>query len=220
MIEPNFSGSVLVRRSKSLTDFCGVTHVFKIRMMSKAALVLAGALIVLPYMPYAMAQETAPAPAPAAVPATAIPVSIGIVNVQDVVRKSNAGQSLKKQADARRKQTQTELLAEEKKLRAENDQLNTQRGAPDFATKQQAFQQKLAAWRQGAEQKSKAFEVAYSKAQKQIFETLQKVIGDIAVQKRLTLVLNKSVVIVSAQAWDISDSALAQLNKILPAVKM
>lgn len=195
-----------------LTDLFGVTRVFKFRMMTKAALALAAALMVLPLAPSAMAQDaTAPA---------AIPVAIGIVNVQDVVKKSSAGQSLKKQADARRKQNQAELLAEEKKLRAENDALNQQRSAPDFATKQQAFQQKLAAWRQGAEQKSKAFEVAYGTAQKQIFETLQKVIGDIAVQKRLTLVLNKSVVIVSAQAWDISDSALAQLNKVLPAVKM
>ncbi len=189
---------------------------FKFRMMSKVALALAAVLMVLPLAPSAIAQEAAPAP----VPAAAIPVAIGIVNVQDVVKKSSAGQSLKKQAEARRKQNQTELLAEEKKLRAENDKLNSQRTAPDFATKQQAFQQKLAAWRQGAEQKSKAFEAAYNKAQKQIFETLQKVIGDIAVQKRLTLVLNKSVVIVSAQAWDVSDTALAQLNKVLPAVKM
>ena len=190
---------------------------FKFRMMTKAAMALAAALIVLSPIQSTFAQEAAPAPA------ASIPVAIGIVNVQEVVKKSTAGQSLKKQADARRKQNQTELLAEEKKLRAENDQLNAQRptlSPADFAAKQQAFQQKLNAWRQGAEQKQKAFETSYNKAQKTIFETLQKVIGDIAVQKRLTLVLNKSVVIVSAQAWDISDSALAQLNKVLPAVKM
>jgi Skp family chaperone for outer membrane proteins len=194
--------------------------VFKIRMMTKAALVLAAVLMVVSPVKSTLAQEAAPA-APA--PAASIPVAIGIVNVQQVVSKSTAGQSLKKQADARRKQNQADLLAEEKKLRAENDQLNAQRASlspADFAAKQQAFQQKLNAWRQGAEQKQKAFESAYNKAQKTIFETLQKVIGEIAVQKRLTLVLNKSVVIVSAQAWDISDSALAQLNKVLPAVKM
>jgi Skp family chaperone for outer membrane proteins len=194
--------------------------VFKIRMMTKAALALAAVLMVISPVKSTLAQEAAPA-APA--PAASIPVAIGIVNVQQVVSKSTAGQSLKKQADARRKQNQADLLAEEKKLRAENDQLNAQRASlspADFAAKQQAFQQKLNAWRQGAEQKQKAFESAYNKAQKTIFETLQKVIGEIAVQKRLTLVLNKTVVIVSAQAWDISDSALAQLNKVLPAVKM
>ncbi|WP_374651821.1 OmpH family outer membrane protein [Dongia sp.] len=180
-------------------------------------MVLAAALVVMSPLKPTFAQEAAPAPA------ATIPVAIGIVNVQQVVSKSTAGQSLKKQADARRKQNQADLLAEEKKLRAENDQINAQRATlspADFTAKQQAFQQKLNAWRQGAEQKQKAFETSYNKAQKTIFETLQKVIGDIAVQKRLTLVLNKSVVIVSAQAWDISDSALAQLNKVLPAVKM
>lgn len=189
---------------------------FKFRLMTKAAMALGLALVVMTPIQPTMAQEAAPA-------AAQIPVAIGIVNVQSVVSKSTAGQSLKKQADQRRKQNQADILAEEKKLRVENDQLNSQKAtlAPaEFQQKRQAFQEKLNAWRQGAEQKQKAFEVAYNKAQKQIFETLQKVIGDIAVQKRLTLVLNKSVVIVSAQAWDISDSALAQLNKVLPAVKM
>ena len=189
---------------------------FKFRLMTKAAMALGLAMVVMAPIQPTLAQEAAPAAAP-------IPVAIGSVNVPPGVAKSPAGQSLKKQADARRKQNQTEILAEEKKLRTENDQLNAQRAtlAPaEFAQKQQAFQQKLNAWRQGAEQKQKAFEGAYNKAQKQIFETLQKVIGEIAVQKRLTLVLNKSVVIVSAQAWDISDSALTQLNKVLPAVKM
>lgn len=177
---------------------------------------LAVAMVVMSPLQGTMAQEAAPATAP-------IPVAIGIVNVQSVVAKSTAGQSLKKQADQRRKQIQTDLLAQEKQLRAESEQLNGQKAslAPaDFQQKAQALQQKLNAWRQDGEQKRKGFESAYNKAQKQIFETLQKVIGEIAVQKRLTLVLNKSVVIVSAQAWDISDSALAQLNKVLPAVKM
>ena len=177
---------------------------------------LAMALVVMVPYQTTMAQEAAPT-------ADQIPVAIGIVNVQSVVAKSSAGQSLKKQADQRRKQIQADLLAQEKQLRTESEQLNAQKATltpADFQQKAQALQTKLNAWRQDGEQKRKSFETTYSKAQKQIYETLQKVIGDIAVQKRLTLVLNKSVVIVSAQAWDISDLALAQLNKVLPAVKM
>jgi Skp family chaperone for outer membrane proteins len=184
--------------------------------MTKAAMALALGIIVMSPVRPAMAQEAAPA-------ATQIPVAIGIVNVQSVVGKSTAGQSLKKQADARRKQIQTDLLAKEKQLRAESEQLNGQKATlspAEFQQKAQTLQEKLNAWRQDGEQKRKGFETSYNMAQKQIFETLQKVIGEIAVQKRLTLVLNKSVVIVSASAWDISDSALAQLNKVLPAVKM
>ena len=186
---------------------------FKFRFLTMAA--MAVAIAISPLQP-AMAQEAAPTVAQ-------IPVTIGIVNVQSVVTKSAAGVSLKKQADQQRKQIQTDLLAKEKQLRAESEQLNSQKAAlppAEFQQKAQALQEKLNAWRQDGEQKRKKFETAYNAAQKQIFETLQKVIGEIAVQKRLTLVLNKSVVIVSAQAWDISDSALAQLNKVLPAVKM
>ncbi len=73
-----------------------------------------------------------------------------------------------------------------------------------------AFQGKLNAWRQGAEQKRKAFENAYNaRPEADLRDPAARSIGDIAVQKRgLTLVLNKSVVVVSAQAWDISDVGL------------
>lgn len=191
---------------------------FKFRMMTKAAMALAAALIVLSPIPSTQAQEATPAPAPA--PAASIPVSVGIVDFADVMKKSTAGKSLQKQLEARRAQNRTELLAQEKKLRAEKAQIDAQPNAPDIAAKQQAFQQNYNAFRQNAEQKSKSLQADYNKAQKQIIETLRKVIGDIAVQKRLTLVLNRSVVLVSATAWDISDTALAQLNKALPAVKM
>lgn len=187
-------------------------NVFKMKSLLKATMALAvAAALLLPALP-SHAQD-----------AQAIPVLVGIVDVQKVIATSAAGQSLQKQAEQRRGQIQTDLVAKEKQLRAESDQLNAQRAslAPaDFQQKAMALQEKLKAWRQEGEQKRKGFEKSYNDAQRMIFQTLQKVIGEIAVQKKLTLVLNKSVVIVSAQAWDITDSSLAQLNKVLPSVKM
>lgn len=185
---------------------------FNLRSMMKALMALAVTSALLLPAVQSHAQE-----------APAIPVLVGIVDVQRVIASSSAGQSLQKQAEQRRSQIQGDLVAKEKQLRAESDQLNAQRAnmAPaDFQKQAMALQEKLKAWRQEGEQKRKGFEKSYNDAQKTIFQTLQKVIGEIAVQRKLTLVLNKSVVIVSAQAWDITDSSLAQLNKVLPSVKM
>lgn len=185
---------------------------FKIQSLMKTVMALAVAAAVLLPAAHSYAQEAGP-----------IPVLVGIVDVQRVIASSAAGQSLQKQAEARRGQIQGDLVAKEKQLRGESDQLNAQRAqmAPaDFQKAALALQEKLKAWRQDGEQKRRGFEKSYNDAQKLIFQTLQKVIGEIAVQRKLTLVLNKSVVIVSAQAWDITDSALAQLNKVLPSVKM
>lgn len=185
---------------------------FKSRYVMKALMALAVTSALLLPAVEALAQEAAP-----------IPVLVGIVDVQRIIASSAAGQSLQKQAEQRRGQIQADLVAKEKQLRTESDQLNAQRAslAPaDFQQKAMALQEKLKAWRQEGEQKRQGFEKSYNDAQKLIFQTLQKVIGEIAVQKKLTLVLNKSVVIVSAQAWDITDSSLAQLNKVLPSVKM
>ena len=178
---------------------------FKMKSLKKALMALAVTTSVLLPAAYAKAQEAAP-----------IPVLVGIVDVQRVIATSAAGQSLQKQAEARRGQIQGDL-------RAESDQLNAQRAQmekADFEKAAMALQEKLKNWRQEGEQKRRGFEKSYNDAQKMIFQTLQKVIGEIAVARKLTLVLNKSVVIVSAQAWDITDSALAQLNKVLPSVKM
>jgi Skp family chaperone for outer membrane proteins len=191
--------------------------VFKFRSITTAALAIAAALVILPLVPAASAQETAPAQAPAA---SAIPVAIGIVDFGDVRRKSAAGQSLQKQYEARKKQNRTELLALDKKLRAEKAAIDAQPQAPDINAKMQAFQKNYNDFRQIAEQKSKALDSDYSKANKVIVETLRKSIGQIAVDRRLTLVIDRSVVLVSATAWDISEAALAALNKALPAVKM
>ncbi|WP_374373125.1 OmpH family outer membrane protein [Dongia sp.] len=155
--------------------------------------------------------------------APAIPVLVGIVDVQRVISSSSAQQSLHKQAEQRRSQIQADLVAKEKQLRAERDQLYAAKAnmvPADFQKQDAALQEKVKVWRQEGEQKRKGFEKSYNDAQKIIFQTLQKVVGEIAVQRKLTLVLNKSVVIVSAQAWDITDTALAQLNKTLPSVKM
>lgn len=151
-----------------------------------------------------------------------IPVLVGIVDVQKVIGASAAGQSLQKQAEQRRSQIQGDLVAKEKQLRAESDQLNAQRAqmAPaDFQKQAMALQEKVKAWRQEGEQKRRGLEQSYREGRKTIFQNLQKVIGDIAVQRKLTIVIDKSAVIVSAQAWDITDTALAQLNKALPSVK-
>lgn len=206
--------SVLVSALRSDFNgmFFGAINVLKTTSMLKLMMSLAIAGSILLPAANAVAQD-----------ATAIPVVIGIVDVQRVINSSAAGQSLQKQAEQRRSQIQSDLVAKEKQLRVESDQLNAQRAQlaqADFQQKAQALQEKLKSWRQEGEEKRRAFEVSYNDAQKMIFQTLQKVIGEIAVQRKLTLVLNKSVVIVSAQAWDITDSSLAQLNKVLPSVKM
>lgn len=184
----------------------------KLNSLLKATMALAMILALLLPAAHSQAQDAA-----------AIPVLVGIVDVQRVITNSEAGKSLQKQAEQRRSQIQGDLVAKEKQLRSERDQLYAARAnmAPaDFQKQDMALQEKVKVWRQEGEQKRKEFEKSYNNAQKTIFQTLQKVIGDIAVQRKLTLVLNKSVVIVSAQAWDLTDSALAQLNKVLPSVKM
>lgn len=183
----------------------------------KVAMMAALALVVLAPANPARAQEAAPAAE------AQIPVAIGIVDVERIFATSSAGASLKKQADQQRKQYQSDVQAKETQLRAEGDKFNQQRASMTEAQVKQAvegLQAKQKAYRQEFETKRKNLETAYGNARKKIYEALNKAILEIAQKRGLTLILKKSMVVVSAQAWDITDLTLAQLNKALPSVKM
>lgn len=152
-----------------------------------------------------------------------IPVAIGIVDMQTVFEKSAAGQSLRKQAEALRDKIRGDLAAQEKALRAEGDKLNAARvnlSQADFQKQAQDLQARMVQLRKQQDEKRRGFEKSYNEAQKTITQTMYKVIGQVAVERKLTLVLNKTAAIVSASAWDISDTVLKQLNAALPSVKM
>ncbi|WP_374383853.1 OmpH family outer membrane protein [Dongia sp.] len=190
---------------------------FKFRYMTKVALAFAAALFILSNAQSSMAQS-----APATDPAS-IPILIGVVDVEQVLSSSTAGQALSKQSEALRKQFQADFTAKQKELRAAGDQFNKQRASMTEAQVADAvkkLQDKENAYRKEFETKRKSLDTSFGNARKKIFEALNKAVLDVAQARKLTLVLKKSVIVVSAQAWDITDSVIAQLNKILPSVKM
>ncbi len=184
---------------------------FPLRAFVAAALLTATAS-------FAVAQDQ-----PAAPPApSAIPVIVGIVDVQAVLEQSKAGQGVKAKLEAKRKAIQADIDKTEKQLKAEQDQLNVQRPTlppEEFQKKTADFQAKVQKYRKDAEAKKQELDKSYNDSVKQMMATLQKVITDVATKSKLTLVLNRSTVILSAEAWDITDTVLKEFNKALPAVK-
>jgi outer membrane protein len=194
--------------------------VFNFRLMTRAAVAFAVAMIVLTPMRPVMAQEAAPAPASEP---KSIPIFIGVVDVEKVLRSSTAGQALDSQSAQLRKKFQADVLAKEKQLRAEGEKFKKQRATMTEEQQQQALQAlqaNEAASRKEFEARRKSLDTAYNGARKKIFDALNKAVLDVSQKRGLTLVIKKSVIVASAQAWDITDVVLVQLNKLLPSVKM
>jgi len=152
-----------------------------------------------------------------------VPVSVGIIDFQKIMRESSAGKALAAAADAQRKAIQNDLVNKEQQLRAAQQQLAQQRASmspADYQKKEDDLKQQYQAWRQDGEKRRNDFEASYNKAISQIIDTLSKVVTEISQQRGITLVLNKSLVVISAQSWDITSESMQKLNATLPSVKM
>ncbi len=68
--------------------------------------------------------------------------------------------------------------------------------------------------------KRKELEAARNKGLQQISNSLDVVVGDIAKKRGLTLIINKSLVVMAAQEWDITAEVQKGLDAKLPKVSI
>lgn len=187
--------------------------------------VLAASVMVLP----ALAQTTQPA-APAqgtpAVPAEQIPVNIGILDSARVSNTSTVGKSLNDQVNAVLNQIESDYRKKEQTLQKQMQQLVAARsGNPpmtpaDFEVKRKALVTQDQQLQENYDKSKKALGVRVDKARTKIGETLQKIVVDIATQRRLTLVLERTAAHLFVPQWDITQDVMTRLNKALPSIKL
>ena len=82
------------------------------------------------------------------------------------------------------------------------------------------LQKEFDALRQSASAKRKELEQARNKGLEQISKTLDSVIRDIAEKRGLTLIINKSLVVLAAENWDITSEVQKGLDAKLPKVSI
>ncbi len=162
--------------------------------------------------PVAMAQDT-----------KAVPVVIGVMDTQIVLKQSTAGQSLDKQLKAKQAAIQENIREKEKGLQTQRQQLETQRAAmsqQDFQAEESKLRQKMQALRGESEKQRKDFLAARDRGFRTIITQVDKVVQEIARERGLTLIVNKSMIIMSAEAWDITSDVVKRLDASLPSVKL
>ena len=151
------------------------------------------------------------------------PLVVGLVDVQRILKQSSAGQSLEKAWVAKNKVLNAEIAKTEQELRARRQQLDQQRSSlppADHQAKMAQLDKDINAKRKTLSAKRKELEQARNKGLEQIFKTLDVVIKDIAEKRGLTLVLNRSLVVLAAENWDITPDVQKALDAKLPKVGM
>jgi outer membrane protein len=152
-----------------------------------------------------------------------VPLVVGTLDLQTILKKSKAGQSLEQALLAKSKAINAEIGKTEQGLRAKRQQLEQQRSSlppADFQAQLGQLEKEFDALRKSASAKRKELEQARNKGLEQISNTLDVVIRDIATKRGLTLVINKSLVVMAAENWDITTEVQKGLDAKLPKVSI
>lgn len=171
--------------------------------------------------------QVAPGGQPAqAAPAAQGAIAFGVMDTQQVLNESNVGKSLNAQWDANVKALNDDMDKKESALRAQAQQLETQRsGNPpisqaDYQTKRRALEAQDAQYQQAYDKGKQLLNDRLDKARNTVTTAARKAMQEAAKARGLTVVFDRSAVPYSPEPWNITEDVIQRLNKILPNIKL
>lgn len=158
----------------------------------------------------------------AATPALA-DTSIGVVNIQAIMKDSKAANSVRGQLKEKQKAFQTEFDAKEKAFFAEKETLAKEAKTTDkaaFDAKLKAFSDKTLAAQRDLENRKIQLNKGFAGALDQIQDTVTAIVKELAAEKKLNLVLTANQVLYGDPTLDITPEVLKRLDTKLPNVQV
>jgi len=150
-----------------------------------------------------------------------------LIDRQAIIRFSKVGQDVARQVEAYSNQAKAEIAGEQKSLQAEAQKLQQDVAilAPDAKAKKIAdFDAKQAGMQAAAQRKEQMIQGGFMKAQQTIAQTLEPILQNIMTQRGANMILDKQAVVYASpqavSAYDITITAIDQLNQKLPSVKV
>src|SRR5262245_41894930 len=147
-------------------------------------------------------------------------IVVGVVDFDLIMNKSKAGKSVKSQYDKQRSAFDADFQQKRKAFKEEGQKLGGQRSTlsdDEFKKKLNELDAKGKAIEKSLAQTKQALDSSLKKAVGQIRSALLEIIADIAKKRALTLVLNKSYIILAADAYDFTDESMKRLDAKLPS---
>jgi Skp family chaperone for outer membrane proteins len=149
--------------------------------------------------------------------------SIAVMDVQRIIRDSAAAKSVRPQARKLRSEFQKDVRRQQDELRKAEQKLAQQRtilSPKAFAKKRRDFETHARQAQRDVQARKQVLESAFSAAMEKVRRALIIVAQELAKERKVNIVLPKSVVFLSIKNLDLSKQALERLDKKLPSVKV
>lgn len=149
--------------------------------------------------------------------------TVGVVNIQKIMRDSKAANSVRNQLKEKQKSFQADLDTKEKSLLAEDQSLVKESKTSDkaaFEQKVKDFRAKAAGAQREVQTKKMQLDKAFAGALEQIQTTVIDIVKQVAAEKKLSLVLTSSQVLYTDSSLDITADVQQRLDAKLPNVQV
>lgn len=167
-----------------------------------------------------------------AVQAMAVPVSfaqdagdgtprIAVIDMQKIMRESDAVQSIQRQIEQQRSEYQEQLRQKEQQLRTTDEELTRQRSvlsSDAFQKKRRELEEQVGTLQREIQSSKRRIDQNYSEAMRSVQQKLVEIVGDIASKRNFDMVIGKTTIVLVKPELDITDVALQRLNATVTSV--
>jgi Skp family chaperone for outer membrane proteins len=152
-----------------------------------------------------------------------LPIVLGVVDFDFIMNESKAAKNVKSQFEQQVKAFEAEYEKQRKSFKEAEQKLASQQASlseAEFRKKVGELDAQGDQIEKALTQRKRGLDAGLNQAVVEIRKALLETVRDIATKRAMTLVLNKSEIILVADAYDITDEAMKQLDVKLPAVKL
>jgi outer membrane protein len=154
---------------------------------------------------------------------TAEEVRIGVVDRQKIMRDSLAGEGVRQDFEALEQTFRDEISNKENGLRAQQEELNRQRAilTPEaFSERESKFAMRVEELQRDVAEINKQLDAMLQYGMRRIDMKTLQIIAEIADEKKYTLVLDKTQLLMVNTDYEFSGEVLTILNERLPKVEI
>ena len=142
--------------------------------------------------------------------------NLGVIDMNEVLQKSDAIAKVREVLDQRNQEFQASITEEELRLRQEERELNAAQGEiaeDEFAARYAQFEEDVVALQRSIQQQQSRFDLSMQQVNTTLEQELIKIVEEIAKDRHLTMVIQRSNVVIYDLSTDITDEALRRLNE-------
>jgi Skp family chaperone for outer membrane proteins len=146
---------------------------------------------------------------------------IVVVDIQQLLRESNAGTSIRGQADRQRALLQGDVAQQENQIRAQQQELVRQQpnlSAEQFNQRRRTIEQRIGELERSVQERRRLLDQSFGEAMNQFQRQTSEIIGEIVQEKQYLIVMNREAIVGFSSVLDITPEVMRRLNLRLATV--